>query len=125
MCSKRFEAMKAESSRCQQILSGTGISSIIDAVTALCSMRLQICVKFRSATFTTNKIELCPVPTIRIIKDNMDGFDGMSDIEFPDANPVIFGCIDFPVTSGLIGKMNPRQASKFVVAGKNENCMVY
>ena len=124
-CLKRFESMQAEASRCQQILGGSGIGTMIDAVTGLCSARLQICVRFRSATFTVHKIELCPIPTIRIIKDSVDGYEGISDVEFPDSNPVIFGCIDFPVTSGLIGQMNPRQASKFVVAGKRAEIAWY
>eukprot|EP01084_Bolivina_argentea_P074004 134263_1 len=121
-CSQRFKSMKAESNRCQQLMSST---SLLNAVKWLCSSRLQICVKFRSATFTASKIELCPVPSIRIIKDDANGYVGMNDATFPDANPVIFGCIDFPVTSGILSQMNERTKTKFVVAGKKPSIAWY
>lgn len=123
-CVKRYKSMQAEADTCQQIASGVG-GIIGDGIKEMCQARLQICVKFRSATFTATKIELCPIPTIRIIKDDSNGYAGMSETEFPDSNPVIFGCIDFPVTSGLLADMNPRQASKFIVAGERPGVAWY
>jgi len=103
--------MKAESQRCDQIASKL---SFIDGINAICKARLQLCVTFDSVSFTAAKIEICPVPTIRLIKDGANGFEGMMETELPEANPVIFGCIDFPVTDGLTGSLNPNVKKKFV-----------
>ena len=78
-----------------------------------------------SVTFTPTKIEICPVPKISIIMDGDDGYSGMSDSEFPEANPVIFGCIDMRVTDGLKGQMNPREKVKFYTAGEKAKVAWY
>eukprot|EP01083_Nonionella_stella_P114554 338861_1 len=123
-CSQRFKSMKAEANRCQQMLSQSGLSAL-DALKWICQSRLQLCVTFRTVTFSATKIEICPVPSIRIIMDDKEGYAGMSDATIPEANPVIFGCIDFPVTTGVLGQMNERMKAKFVAVGKKAKIAWY
>ena len=68
-------------------------------------------------TFSPTNIEICPVPTIAVITDKDDGtFDGMSDATFPDANHVVFVCVDFPVTDGLKGQVGyQKKKGSFIV----------
>jgi len=120
-CSKRYESASAENKRCKDFaskLQTLPIGALGDAVNAICKSKLQLCVNFRSVTFSATKIEICPVPIISIVmmKENGD-FDKMSSLSFPDGNPVVFACVDFPVTDGLKSEMNPRQKGKFTAAG--------
>ena len=96
LCAQRFNSMKAEASRCEQITSS--LSALSNAAKFVCSSKLQLCVKFRSVTFSSSKIEICPIPSINVVtrtSDNMLDVD-VDGAQIPDANPVIFGCIDFP-----------------------------
>lgn len=50
----------------------------------------------------------------------MNGVDGLPTIsdEIPETNPMIFVCVSFPVTDGLMAEMNPVLRSRFEIAGK-------
>merc|ERR1719295_761872 len=102
------------------------VGGLGDAAKWVCQSRLQLCLSFKSVTFTPSSIEICPVPRISVITDKDDGsFDKMSDATFPEANPVVFVCVDFPVTDGLKGQMNERMAKKFHQAGKKAKVAWY
>ena len=115
-CVQQFRRMKAEGNRCAQLKDLAAGGPLDEFTTYLCDTRLQVCIKFRSAKFLDNKIQLCPEPTINIITNDKGGSGDLHPNALPGANPIVFGCITIPVTHGLLAELNPGVRSAFVNA---------
>ena len=114
-CSNNFKSMQTKSSWCGTLTGNSGLGTLDNIASKICTSAIQMCTKFRSVSFTKTNIEICPQPELKFV-DLADSDGDIDFIDVPDANPVIFACIDFAVTNGIVNDLGPQQKEIFEAA---------